>query len=332
MFSKPKKLSRIFLFILFAVTFLLAGCGGDETPNATSTDTATSPTDTAAPAKPATINGEITYEANTPDSTLYVVNIDDPNQYFIQEVPGTQNSDNPIAPAKYSIEVSPGNYQVFAYSPNGLMASAYYDRAGNTLYVLTLSAGETANEINLRSVYPQNPCQYSELPASPDGKFPAIVRDTQCIETFNAAETEIVATGTARAQATEEATEKPGMAIISGMLGYQASPTPTSIIYIVDTYTGIWYWEELPISQTMIAFSFQVVPGTYIIYAHQSDAAGSQAAGFLEPDFSLAQMTVADGQVLDGVTLTFAYPTSPCQRTAIPASPDGRFPTIDKTC
>jgi hypothetical protein len=52
-------------------------------------------------------------------------------------------------------------------------------------------------------------------------------------------------------------------------------------------------------------------------------------SGLVKPDDSaLDTVTVAAGQTVEGVVLRTVVPQVPCQRTSIPASPDGRFPAV----
>jgi hypothetical protein len=55
------------------------------------------------------------------------------------------------------------------------------------------------------------------------------------------------------------------------------------------------------------------------------------AAAYLNPDETLGAINLGPGQVVSDVLLKFAAPQNLCQRTVLPASPDGRFPALEAT-
>lgn len=117
---------------------------------------------------------------------------------------------------------------------------------------------------------------------------------------------------------------------ISGRIEYQALPTPASALYVVNILDGQWFVYDLVGTDGSMLFDVEVPAGMYQLYARQSDG-GSMAAAYLNPDETLGSINVGPGQVIPDVLLKFAAPQNLCQRTAFPASPDGRFAAIDAT-
>ena len=118
---------------------------------------------------------------------------------------------------------------------------------------------------------------------------------------------------------------------ITGRIEYQAPPTPASALYVVSILDpGQWFVYDLAASDPML-FDVEVPAGMYQLYARQSDG-GAMAAAYLNEDETLGAVNLGPGQVISDVLLKFAAPQNLCQRTALPASPDGRFPAVDATC
>jgi hypothetical protein len=118
------------------------------------------------------------------------------------------------------------------------------------------------------------------------------------------------------------------MVHITGRIEYQAPPSPATVLYAVNILDGQWFVYDLAGSDGPIPFDIEVPAGMYQLYARQSDG-GAMAAAYLNEDETLGAINVLPGQALTDVLLKFAYPQNLCQRTALPASPDGRFPALD---
>ena len=118
---------------------------------------------------------------------------------------------------------------------------------------------------------------------------------------------------------------------ISGRIEYQAPPAPASSLYVVSILDpGQWFVYDLPASDSL-SFDIEVPAGMYQLYAHQSTG-GPMVAAYLNPDDTLGALNVGPGEVVSDILLKFAAPQNPCQKTALPASPDGHFPALDATC
>lgn len=286
----------LILTIVFALT--LSGCG------------AATPTPTEAPvqvedALPAMgrINGRVEFQAPpTPATVLYVVNVSDPTQWFTRDLAASDGT------TPYEIEIPAGNYQVYARQADGPMVAAYLN-PDETLGTINVPAGQVVNEVILKFAAPQNICQRTAIPASPDGRFPAI-DPTTC-------------------PSLDPATEAPTaetLGTIRGTIGYQAPQTPLSMLYFVSAER--WYYLEVPGGNPVSSFEWQVAPGTYQLYAFIVGSEGG--SGFYRPS-AAGPITVSAGQVVENVYVGNVN-SDLCVAVPIPASPDGRFPALEESC
>jgi hypothetical protein len=308
-----KKIHTIkFLFIAMIFGLLLASCGGGaETP----TPTASLPPTMIATGR---INGRVEFQAPpTPATVLYVVNISDPTQWFTRDLAASDG------PTPFEIEVPAGNYQVYARQVDGPMAAAYLN-PDNSLGSINVPAGQVVNEVVLKFAAPQNLCQITALPASPDGRF-ASIDATSCPVIEEATPTSTTAAPTAETLAT-----------IRGSITFQAPPTPTAMLYFISPEH--WYYLEVPGGDMASAFEWQVAPGTYQLFAFPVGSEGGSQAGFYRPSaygdksIGINSITVTAGQVVENIIVQNINSDN-CVFYPIPASPDGRFPALEtSTC
>ncbi len=173
-----KILTYFTLTLIF--TLIVTGCGqekGAETPmpSATSQPIASptqAPTE-AAPIvdEPGFITGRVHGQAPpTPPMVVYAVD----NTTGVWSFAETQQTDGK---APFSLQVPPGDYQVFAFSDIGPFAG--YSLDGWTLAPVTVASGQTVPDIVVRPPS-QSECGATfGLPASPDGRFAAIEGPSQ---------------------------------------------------------------------------------------------------------------------------------------------------------
>jgi hypothetical protein len=119
----------------------------------------------------ATIAGTITYQAPpTPASILYLIS---PERWYSMEVAGGSPS------STFRMDVAPGTYMLVAY-PAGSESLANRPAAayttGSGIGVLTVSAGQVVEGIQVQNINPDRCVQYP-FPASPDGRFPPLEYD-----------------------------------------------------------------------------------------------------------------------------------------------------------
>ncbi len=295
------------LIICIISALVMAGCAPAPTPAPTSIPVVIQETVTTAAM--GVINGRVEFQGPpTPATVFYAVNINDPSQWFTRELAASDGA------TPFEIQVSAGNYQIYARQVDGPMAAAYLNADG-TLGTVTVSAGQTVSEMLLKFAAPQNPCQTTALPASPDGRFPAI-DPTNC-----AALEPTIAVPTTETLAT-----------IRGTITYQAPPTPTSMMYFVSAEH--WYYLEVPGGDFVSTFEWQVAPGTYQIFAFPLGSEGGSAAGFYRPSaygdksIGINSLTVTAGQVVENITVQNINSDN-CVFFPIPASPDARFPALE---
>ncbi len=302
-----KSRAHLSTVLISLLTFLLAACAA-PTPAPTTAPIAAADTPTTAPM--GRISGRIEYQASpTPASALYVVNILD-GQWFVYDLVGTDGS------MLFDVEVPAGMYQLYARQSDGGPMAAAYLNPDETLGSINVPAGQVIPDVLLKYAAPQNLCQRTAFPASPDGRFAAI--DATTCPDLNAAPT-------------EEA-----LATIRGTISYQFPPTPTSMLYFISA--DRWYWLEVPGGDPVASFEWQVAPGTYQLFAFQVGSEGGSAAGFYRPsaygDKTSGPMfvTVTAGQVVENI-LVQNINSDNCVFFPIPASPDGRFPALEaETC
>jgi hypothetical protein len=295
--------ARIWTVLISLLSFVLAACAA---PTLAPTTAPIVPADTPTAIPMGRISGRIEYQAPpTPASALYVVNILD-GQWFVYDLAGTDGA------MLFDVEVPAGMYQLYArQSDGGPMASAYLN-PDETLGAINVGPGQVVPDVLLKYAAPQNLCQRTALPASPDGRFAAI--DATTCPDLNAAPT-------------EEA-----LATIRGTISYQFPPTPTSMLYFVSAER--WYWLEVPGGDPVASFEWQVAPGTYQLFAFQVGSEGGSAAGFYRPSAfgdkvtGASEVTVIAGQVIENILVQNINPDN-CVPFPIPASPDGRFPALE---
>jgi hypothetical protein len=295
--------ARLWVALVSLMVLMLAACAA-PTPAATEAPVVLPDTPTAVPT--GRITGRIEYQAlPTPASALYAVNILD-GQWFVYDLVGSDSS------ILFDIEVPAGMYQLYARQSDGGAMAAGYLNPDETLGAITVPAGQVISDVLLQFAAPQNLCQRTALPASPDGRFPAI--DATVCPSLD--------------EPTEEA-----LATIRGTITYQAPPTPLSMLYFVSAER--WYWLEVPEGGT---FEWQVAPGTYQLYAFRVGSEGGSTAGFYRPSSygdktsGAGFVTVAAGQVVENILVQNINPDN-CVLFPIPASPDGRFPALGaETC
>ena len=306
--------SRTTLWPILSLIFiiLLSACGAPtEAPTAEPTEAPVE--ETAAPAM-GRISGRIEFQAPpSPASVLYVVNSSDASQWFTRDLGGSDG------PTPFEIEVPAGAYQVYArQSDGGPMAAAYLNPDGS-LGVINVPAGQLVSEVLLQFSAPQVPCQRTAMPASPDGRFPAVEPVDCSFMDSSATEAPVI----------EE------LATIRGRIEYgQAPPTPTTMLYFVGT-NGVWYWLEVPGGNPFSTFEWQVKPGVYQLMAFrvgsETSTTGERPAAYPGPDGGMGFITVTAGQVVEDVVLRNVN-SDLCVSVPFPPSPDGRFPGLAETC
>jgi hypothetical protein len=295
--------ARTWAVLASLMTFVLASCAAPTPVPATLPPAPT-------PIPLGRISGRVEYQAPpTPASALYVVNILD-GQWFVHELVGTDGS------MLFDVEVPAGMYQLYARQSDGGPMAAAYLNPDETLGSINVGPGQVIPDVLLKFAAPQNLCQRTALPASPDGRFAAI--DATTCPDLNAAPT-------------EEA-----LATIRGTITYQAPPTPLSMLYFVSA--DRWYWLEVPGGDPVASFEWQVAPGTYQLFAFSVGSEGGSAAGFYRPsaygDKTSGAMTVTAtaGQIVENIAVQNINSDN-CVFFPIPASPDGRFPALEaETC
>jgi hypothetical protein len=293
-----------FPIVLISLFILILSACGAATPAPTAAPAVETDAPTAVPMS--RISGRIEYQAPpTPASALYVVNILD-GQWFVYDLVGTDGA------MIFDVEVPAGMYQLYARQSDGGPMAAAYLNPDETLGSINVGPGQVIPDVLLKFAAPQNLCQRTALPASPDGRFSAI--DVTTCPDLNAAPT-------------EEA-----LATIRGTITYQAPPTPTSMLYFVSA--DRWYWLEVPGGDLGASFEWQVAPGTYQLFAFPVGSEGGSAAGFYRPsaygDKATGPMTVTvtAGQVVENIAVQNINSDN-CVLYPIPASPDGRFPALE---
>ncbi len=299
-----KKVNRVLISLL---AFMLAACAA---PTAAPTAAPIVPADTSTTVPMGRISGRIEYQAPpTPATALYVVNILD-GQWFVYDLIGSDG------PTLFDFEVPAGMYQLYARQSDGGPMAAAYLNPDETLGAINVPAGQVISDVLLKFAAPQNLCQRTALPVSPDGRFAAI--DATTCPDLNAAPS-------------EEA-----VATIRGTITYQAPPTPTSMLYFVSAER--WYWLEVPGGDPVASFEWQVAPGTYQLFAFSVGSEGGSVAGFYRPSAfgdkaaGAGFITVTAGQVVENISVQNINSDN-CVFFTIPASPDGRFPALEAdTC
>ena len=178
--------ARTLFCLTLTLALLVAACGKETAtePPATSPPVAPSPQPTAEPAVVSSfITGRVHGQAPpTPPMVVYAIDHVTGLWSFVE----TQQTDGE---APFTIEVPPGDYQVFAFSDSGPFAG--YSQDGWSLSTVAVAEGQTVSDIVVRPPS-QSECGLTfGLPASPDGRFAAIAGATQeCLAAIPAPKTE----------------------------------------------------------------------------------------------------------------------------------------------
>ncbi len=168
--------SKSLLVLCIVLTLLLSACGGQSQSDdaiavaVALTQTAVGPAATATPAATDVPTGIISGSVHlmtppTPHMTVYAV--DPATKKWVSAE--AQPSD---ITASFSMTVPVGSYQVYAFSDVGDGVGYTTDETG--LSLVSVSAGQTVSNIDVR-LPSQNECGLMwGVPASPDGKFQAV--------------------------------------------------------------------------------------------------------------------------------------------------------------
>jgi hypothetical protein len=183
-----RKILALFVLTIILVP-LFTACGEEKDTGVAVTAAPAQPTvpPTETPAAAATVapaSGFITGRVHgqappTPPMVVYAVDQMTGDWSFTE----TQHTDGE---APFTLQVSPGAYQVFAFSDMGPFAG--YSQDGWTLTTVTVAAGQTVSDIVVRPPS-QSECGATfGLPASPDGRFAAIEGPSQeCVAAVQSA-------------------------------------------------------------------------------------------------------------------------------------------------
>lgn len=304
-----KSRARLSSILISLFALVLAACAA---PTAAPTAAPVLAVDAPTTVPMGRISGRIEYQAPpAPASVLYVVNILD-GQWFVYDLVSSD-------PMLFDVEVPAGMYQLYARQSDGGPMAAAYLNADETLGAVNVGSGQVVADVLLKLAAPQNLCQRAALPASPDGRFPAI--DAATCPPLEAPGVDTI----------DET-----LATIRGTITYQAPPTPTSILYFVSANN--WYWLEVPGGDLGASFEWQAAPGSYQLFAFPVGSEGGSAAGLYRPSAygdktsGLMVVTVTAGQVVENINVQNINPDN-CVVFPIPASPDGRFPALEaSTC
>ena len=229
----------------------------------------------------------------TPPTNLYFFDAST-NRWTSFETPA-----NP-GPLEYVATLPAGDYVAFAY-PQGGSVPLVYSLTGSGLSLITIRAGQTTPNITLTPL-PTGECQGAAIPATPDGRYPAIAGPNPDL-------CNNVALGQGR---------------VVGTLRLPNGPTPKTKLYLLNPSNGVWYTLGLAPEAGPTNFSITVDAGTYQVFGWTDDGTNIPLAYYTNPRV-LALITVAPGQTLSNINLT-TLPAAACQGFAIPAAPDGLFP------
>ncbi|MBI9046321.1 MAG: hypothetical protein JEZ06_17645 [Anaerolineaceae bacterium] len=152
------------------------------------------------------------------------------------------------------------------------------------------------------------------------------------VETLTAAE-EVVETQiqnesipTANAEQPAEISGELANGFISGEIKLSQPPTPSMVIYAVDTFSGLWFSQETLQSDAEVSFEIEVVPGSYILYAFSHEG---KYAAYTRDNYNLNSISVSAGQKITHINVTSPIITTCAGPTfGLPASPDGLFAEI----
>lgn len=300
------KKNRLSIVLISLLILILAACGA---PTPVPAGLPPAPTQMPTEVSLGRISGRIEYQAPpAPASALYIVSVLDPGLWFVYDLASSD-------PMLFDVEVPAGMYQLYARQSDGGPMAAAYLNPDETLGAVNVGPGQVIADVLLKFAAPQNLCQRTALPVSPDGRFPAIDAGT-CPPLDAPAVDSIDET----------------LATLRGTITYQAPPTPTSMLYFVSA--DRWYWLEVPGGDLGASFEWQVEPGTYQLFAFPVGSEGGSAAGFYRPSAygdkasGSLTVTVTAGQVVENISVQNINSDN-CVLFPIPASPDGRFPALE---
>jgi hypothetical protein len=94
-----------------------------------------------------------------------------------------------------------------------------------------------------------------------------------------------------------------------------------------------WYSMEVPSASPYSTFEMQVAPGTYQLVAYPvgSEDGEFRPAAAYTTGSGIGTLTVTAGQVVEGIHVKNINSDN-CVTYAFPASPDGRFPSLEENC
>jgi hypothetical protein len=238
------------------------------------------------------LTGTVAFQAPpTPAVELYFLSTTG-DQYYVYDIAQS------AGPAEFHATVAPGTYRVFAWTLDAKLFAAFSDplqpQAG--LGAVTVAAGQTVGGVDLRGPT-SYPCSPLALPATPDGKYPALA--ATC-------------------------------GLLTGTISFDAPPTPALVIYAVnadDPANGLYAFTETTEAAGPAEFALAVVPGNYNLFAWAAD--GKRYAAFMTDDETkLETVTASAGQTAGSLKLRAPGPHPdrvPCEGVTLPATPDGRF-------
>jgi hypothetical protein len=126
------------------------------------------PVSDSSPAKSGTITGRV-YLVAPPTPRMVVYAVDQTTGIWTSTETEAANGE-----ASFSLAVSPGSYQVFAAVKDGTSVSAGYSIDSLTLTTITVAAGQTVTDIDVRPPSQSECGSMMGYPASPDGRFAAM--------------------------------------------------------------------------------------------------------------------------------------------------------------
>lgn len=203
-------------------------------------------------------------------------------------------------PLEYVAPLPAGDYVAFAY-PQGGGTPLVYSLTGAGLSLITIRTGETTPNITLTPL-PSGECAGAAIPATPDGRYPAIAGPNPDLCSNVSA----------------------GQGRVVGTLRLPDRATPKTKLYLVNPSNGVWYTLGLAPEAGPTSFSITVDAGTYQVFGWTDDGTNLPLAYYTNPRV-LALISVTPGQTLSNINLT-TLPAAACQGFAIPAAPDGLFP------
>jgi hypothetical protein len=135
---------------------------------AEATLTKKNPASDSSPAKSGTITGRV-YLVAPPTPRMVIYAVDQTTGLW-----GSTVTDAADGEALFSLAVSPGSYQVFAAVEDGSAVGVGYSTDSLTLTTVTVAAGQTVTDIDVRPPSQSECGAMMGYPASPDGRFAAV--------------------------------------------------------------------------------------------------------------------------------------------------------------